>query len=74
MPSSGVSEKSSSVLIYKMIKRTPEHIPGPQPIGDTQVALTRAPELLAFDLPDTLVGKAPGAGTAGPSCLDGVGT
>lgn len=40
----------------------------------TGMALTRAAKLLALDLADALVGQAPGAGTAGATGLDGVGT
>lgn len=38
------------------------------------MVLTRAAELLALDLPNALVGQAPGAGTAGTAGLNGVGT
>lgn len=43
-------------------------------MAGTGTALTRAAELLALDLTDALVGQAPGAGAAGTTGLNGVGT
>lgn len=44
------------------------------PATEMGVALTRAAKLLALDLANAFVGQAPGAGTAGTTGFNGVGT